>query len=330
MSKRRTFYSGGCQHLCQISFDGSLLFCTVADRILLFSLICLYAVIYNVRITHICIMFNHFHIQAYFRKESDMSEFMSSIAWCFATIYNRKFGLGGAVFHHSYCSAPKYTSKKICSNAIYISNNIVEKHGVSSAGDYRWNFLKYSPSRNSSTGELYRTDASIHPFSEKYDEDAASEPMKKLVKEVHCKHKAGKPISYDFFESPTYKALDNKERLQILDIIISTYNVIDYEPLLQKYGTIDNYLRTLEVVEGSEYDLGDDTDREDYKHYNAMIAIAEQEGFDMRFVRYANAESMPPELLHRLIGRFRTEAGASALEIRKLLKIKDYGKRKLC
>lgn len=270
------------------------------------------------------------------KVKKEMEEFMSAVTWGFARCYNNHFGLAGKQFHRPFGNAPKVKDKKIISNLIYIANNPVEKKAVESAWDYRWNFLRYAPRLEAATGRLEWPASSRHPFSAEYDPLEASKDMLYLVKAVRLRAAAGKVIDYEFFRSQRYLSLCKEEQQQLIDIIITTYNVIDYEPILRKYGSMESYSRVLREVEGAEYDMDDDFEQEDYRHYLRMIAIAAEEGYDMRVRRYAGVEGMdcgagqargpmmPAELAERLVRRFRREVGASNLEIRKLLKIKNY------
>ena len=260
-------------------------------------------------------MFNHFHIQLSAQCRKDIEDFMRAVSWTYATLYNRRFGLKGQLFKHTFGSSPKTTPHKISGNWIYIANNPLGKKAVQKAWDYRWNFLRYAPANASSK----------HPFSEEYDPLSASGEMSYLVKKIRSKAKAGEYIDYRFFDSEKYTSLSVKERRQIIDIIISCYNVIDYGPLLRKFGTMERFCHVLEEVEGNEYDVGDDWEPEDYKHYVQMISISAQEGYDLQSKRYS-ASTMPPQMAEKLIFRFKTEAGATDLEIGKFLK--DYGKNK--
>lgn len=332
MTNQRKFYDNGCQHLYQITKDRSLVFLTVADKILLFTLICIKAKQFKIRITAICIMFNHFHIQAIAESREAIKSFMSAVTWGFAIISNRHYGLSGNLFHKPFGSAPKVRQKKIIENLIYIANNPVGKKAVEAALDYRWNFLRYAPQIEAGTGRLAWPAVSRHPFSSEYNPLDASKDMLYLVKSVKLKAAASDWIDYKFFDSQRYKALGPKERQQILDIIIIMYNVIDYEPVLRKYGSVESFGRVLSEVEGNEYDLSDDCELEDYRHYERMMKIAAEEGYDVRRQRYAGVgeggHEMPPDLAERLVRRFKIEVGASNLETCKFLKIVNNKPRK--
>ena len=321
MSHQRKFYRDGYQHLYQISFDKSLIFCTVPDMILLFTLICVKSRQYHIHITALCIMYNHFHLQASALNRSDLDGFMDAVTWAYAIIYNRWYGLRGQLFHHPFGSAPKAKPKKISGNWIYIANNPVGKKAVQQAWDYRWNFLRYAPKLDPSSGLLTYTSSARYPFSEEYQPLEASKAMLYLVKTVKDRAAAGEVIDYRFFASEKYASLSEKERLQLLDIIITNYNTIDYKPILFKYGTIERFCRVLEEVEGGEYDLRDDWEPEDYRHYSRMITIAAEEGYDVSKQRLGpGAES--DGRLERMIHRFKMEVGSTDLEIRKFLRMR--------
>lgn len=291
MTPKRKFSSKTFQHLYQISVDKSLIFCTVPDRILLYTLICVRARKYNVRITQLCIMFNHFHIQASMSNKETMERFMSSVTWSFAIVFNHHYGLKGPVFHRPFGSAPKVQTQKIVGNMIYIANNPIGKKATTTAWDYRWNFLRYAPQLIASTGTMEYSACARHPFSEEYNPLEASREMLYLVKVVRLKVSSGEAIDYKLFESSKYASLCEKERLQLIDIIIATYNVIDYEPMLRKYGSVEQFCRVLTEVEGCEYDLTDDWESENYRHYEQMITIAIEEGYDIRNRRFAGIQT---------------------------------------
>ena len=359
MSHQRKFNKDGYLHLYQISYDKSLIFCTVPDMILLFTLICVKARQYHIHITALCIMYNHFHLQVSAQSRDNLNGFMDAVSWAYAIIYNRWYGLEGQLFHHPFGSALKNKPKKISGNWIYIANNPVGKKAVQKAWDYRWNFLKYAPTLDPVRDSLTYSPSARHPFSEEYQPLEASKAMLYLVKTVKKRAKAGDVIDYRFFSSEKYVSLSDKERLQLLDIIITTYNIIDYKPMLRKYGSVERFCRVLEEVEGGEYDLNDDWEPEDYKHYLRMITIASEEGYDVRTQRLRpdsiyqtplcfgpgpnqkadfnekhrvigpRAESAKEfEMFRRMIHRFKTEAGATDLETGKFLRIRNYGKNR--
>lgn len=311
MARKRKFSDAGVQHIFQISSNRGILFCNVQDFIVIFTLAMTKADHYGVKIHGMSIMINHFHIQGEFRSRQNMEDFMKALDWAFAFLHNKRYGCKGRVFKHSYGNAPKVKGKKITENCIYIANNPVPKKAASTAWDYRWNFLQYAKTGNDSE-ELVL----MHPFSEKYDPTKASACLRRLVRIAKQRSKRGLPIGYDFFDTTSYQKLSVVERFQIIDIIISIYNRIDYSIIFDKWGSMEKFCFVLEQVSGSEYETGDDSENEDYHHYYQMIGIAAEEGYDMSKERIP-ADKIPSELMERLLPRFKKEANATELEIRK-------------
>lgn len=308
---RRKFSERGYQHIFQISSDWGLIFCNIADCVFLYTLLCTRADKYGCKIIACTIMLNHFHVEVKFKSLKDMERYMNDVTNVFARKFNKQYHRKGQVFHRAYGSSPKIRDQKVRDNFIYICNNAKEKKAVMDSREYRWNFLRYYDD--------------AHPFSEKYDPSEASKEMLSLVKKVKCRHQAGQSIDYEFFNSDKYRKLAESEKQQLIDIIISTYNVIDYEPMIQKYGSIDKVYSVLSMIGGGEYDMNDDLEQEDYKHFYKMIKIAKEEGYDMSSERLYgighNHGQLSPDIAGVMIQRFRTEAGASASEIRKFLHI---------
>lgn len=221
-------------------------------------------------------MLNHFHIEAEFQSRKHMEMFMWDITKSFAVKYNVNYGLRGKVFRKPFNSAPKFREASVTSNFIYIMNNAREKQEVRRSYDYRWNFLRYCPG----------TPGAENPFSEPIEYQNASTGMKYLVKLVEGRCLDGKVVDYSVFNSNRYMSLAERERLQLVDRIISLYNVIDYGPMLAKYGSVEKTGEMLDLVSGSEYDVADDHEKEDYRHFYRMMDIAREEGYDMRYMRY--------------------------------------------
>lgn len=254
---------------------------------------------------------------------------MDSLTWTFAIIFNHHYGLKGNVFHKSYGNACKMTADSITGNLIYIANNPVGKKAVSSAWDYRWNFLRYSPFLSNETNKPEFSEYSRHPFSERFDPLEASKDMIFLVKAVKRMARAKQYLNYRFFESQKFRSLSEREKQQLADIIITEYNVIDYVPILQKYGSVQEYCKVLSMINGNEYEISDDKEKENYRHYMKMISISAEEGYDLRTKRYSGVEGettknndclMSRKLAEKLKRRFIAEAEASRIEIRKFLK----------
>lgn len=301
-------------HIFQISVTRGIVFCTIPDLILLYTLICTRAPKHRAHIISMTIMLNHFHIEASFQKLDDLELYMNEVTSVFARKYNKHYGLSGQLFHRPFGSSVKGNEKLKFNNYIYIGNNAKDKQAVKRAEEYRWNFLKFS--ENS------------FPFSEPYHPDKASKEMRSLVKKVKTYKINNRVIGYDFFECREYQYLKEAEKQQLIDMIINEYNVIDYSPALAKYGSPTKIYEVMNTVSGSEYGSGDDFDKEDYRHYYKMINIAMEEGYDMRTQRFVGIGDgkgqMSVELAARLQRRFSLEVQPGIKEIKKFFSINDW------
>lgn len=301
MSIIRKCYKNGVQHVCQKSYDNGIIFYSNVDYIVFFTLLCVKATQKNLSVLAICLMLNHFHIEASFPNKSVMSSFMNGLTSSFARMYNKQYKLSDKVFKKPFRNAPKYSDKKVRDNFIYIANNPVEKKAVSKAEEYRWNFIKYMESQT--------------PFSEPLNPLTASKTLLSLMRKVKTRYSRGWYLDYSFFRKG-YDSLIEKERLQLIDFIVSTYNVIDKDLILSIYGSVETAIQAMNSVSGSEYDMTDDYSDEDYRHYYKMVRIAKREGYDLRKIRFNPSESDKYEEMRHC---FRNEVSASEYEIAKFL-----------
>lgn len=297
--RRNSIY--GYDHVYQITLDRGICFYTSSDCLVWFTLFCILARRYKIRILSVCIMLNHYHIQLRAPSAQALSSFMRDLTAQFTRMYNRRYGLSGRLFLGQFCNAPKNKEQKIKENYIYICNNPVVKQAVPRAESYRWNFLAYMESRN--------------PFSEPTDPENCSETMRQVLAIVRLRRKAGSPIDYQFFGG-LYSKLSDREKRQVLDYIVMEYNVIDYAEAKRKWGNYQKICEMLATVSGSEYDLAEEYVKEDYRHYYRMITLSRTAGYDLMSIRLRGL-SLSEQ--YRLALLFRNEADASAEEITKFI-----------
>lgn len=303
----RKLYRSGYLHICQKSADNGIIFYTLEDLLVFFTLLCISANIHGVIILAIALMLNHFHIGAIFRDGESASSFMNGVTSVYARLYNRHHGLEGKLFKKPFKSSPKLSEKKIKDSLFYIWNNPVEKSAVSTAEEYRWVFLKYLDNDN--------------PFSGPFVTSELSDDILKLMQKVKANHDAGKYLDYSFFDK-NFKALKKDERMLLIDYIIVTYSVIKRDELLMKFGDYKSLILAVNSVAGNEYNLTDDVDNEDYRHYGKMISIIRDEGLDLDTVCFDRKDRGTPRDVNQLLRlrkRFKTEVGASDYEIDKFL-----------
>ena len=243
--------------------DRGVLFYTFSDHLVYFTQYCVMARKYGIRVLALCQMSDHIHdsVIADCKKDLDLFK-QESLSW-FALRRNGRCGVKGAVFECSYGSAPKIGDKNVRTNLIYVGNNPVERKLVSVAEKYQWNYLAYA--------------VSDHPFSEKLVVRNVSWPLRKAVMEVKAQAQASRPMNYVMTDR-LFAPLDRKERLQLVDFIITTYNVIDYEETIGYFDTYDKMLIAMHATTGSEHDLNEVFIGKSDAHYNRMSSILLREG----------------------------------------------------
>ena len=291
----------GYDHVYQITADRGICFYSMADCLVWFSLMCVLAERYNIRILAVCIMLNHYHIELHAPSSVALSSFMRDLNALFTRAYNTRYGLSGPLFCKRFKNAGKHKEQKIRENYLYICNNPVVKGAVSKAEQYRWNFLAYMQND--------------YPFSQTAHLADQEEQLEQVEAIIRMRRSVGHPLDYDFFDG-LYSRLPDSGKRQIADYIITQYNVVDYAAVRRMWGSFENLCQVLQTVRGAEYDLEDDNAQEDYRHYYRMIRVAADLGYDLTTRRF-NHLSLEEQ---RELAVVCTERiGATRLEIVKFL-----------
>ena len=240
--QNRKFYPDIINHCYQRTINGDILFYNVYDCLMFFTIFCIKAPKYGVRVYKLCLMPDHIHNSSSAKRRRDLSEFTQVYTAMYAKEHNIVCHEKGPVFQSPFGSVPKYGDKKARSNLIYVDNNPVERHLVIKAEDYKWNFLAYANNR--------------HPFSKPLMVQDASKSMQHAVEIVDYWHSEGMYLSY-YMLKKIFAPLNPTEKLQLVDYIVSTYNVLDYEGASRFFDGYDNMVIANHTVTGSEYDLNE-------------------------------------------------------------------------
>lgn len=314
MKKIRKFYPGTFQHVYNISNDSGIVFYSIIDFVVWFTVFCTYARKYDVLVLAVCAMLNHTHELAKFKSLKNMGDFERDVNSVFSLKYNRRYGQSGRLFRRDYGNAPKYSESKLFDCFIYIINNPKVKNAVESVQDYRMNLLAYANCPN--------------PYSEPICKNRASSELLLLMSLVDGYIKAGTYIGYEFFDG-VYNRLSKTEQAQAIDYIISSYNVIDYETAIEYFGSFKKMITAIESVSGSEHDIREEYCEENYRHHYKMIRIASKVGYNLRnsrfpWVRQKNTKEKIiqhlPEI-QRLSKELISRTGSTIYEVGKFLHV---------
>ena len=290
-------------HVYQNTRNGYLIFYSVKDYLILFSVIAVFACRYGIPISGISLMPDHIHLLVYVRDPDRFRAFIREYTKVFTALYNRHYRLSGPLFNTPFGCTPKLSHKKIRSTIAYVYNNPVEGRLVTHVEEDRWNFLAYADKKS--------------PFSEKLRIDRARWELRKALYTVKACKKEGRWLNYTEVENVTNR-LSPREIQQFTDYVIRKYNCIDYPAATSYYGSYGKMVIALNANTGSEYDLAEDSDGKDYRIYRSLIReLCLKEGYST-MERVLN---LPSSDRKRLGLHLMRNTSATEKEVSKLLRL---------
>ena len=256
--RRRRFLEDEVHHIYQRTINRFNIFYDLEDYLVYYTIFSIAARQYEVTILGLCLMFDHIHMLIKSDARVRMSEFVRQVTCMFAREQNNEVGRKGSLFQARFGSAPKKGLKLLRTAIAYLFNNPVEKRLCSRAEEYQWNFLAYA--------------LSPHPFSDPLILGRASLSMKRAVKEVDLAESEDRHLRYVQLKRLLSK-LDEREKMQLVDHIISIYKPFDYEEVIACYGSYEDMLTAINSNTGSEYDIKEDRYRFSDMEYVRMGEI---------------------------------------------------------
>lgn len=263
--KKRKVIKGVVNHCYQRTVNRGLLFYTVSDCLLYFTIYCVTAVKYKVCVLKLVLMPDHLHQAVIELRKGDLSRFQQECQSRFAREQNLFCGRKGQLFEHPYGSVPKYDDKRVRTTLLYLDNNPVERELVKKAEDYRWNFLAYGNS--------------THPFSEKIVLSQASMPLRRALQRVKALHAAGRFLPYPLLQKLFRSLPHDREREQLVDYIISSYSIIKHEAAIRYFGSYQEELIAAHATSSREYDLNEQFIGKSDACYTTMMRLLKQAGY---------------------------------------------------
>lgn len=244
-------------HIYQRSVGKFIIFYTVSDFLVYFTLVCVASRKHKVRVLALSPMFDHIHQMIEINEESDLPSFERDVLGGYSKAFNKSIDSSGSIFERRFGRAVKTGAKKIRTTASYVVNNPGEKGLCKRAEQYRWTFLSYA--------------VSAHPFSEKIDLSKASRPLRRALKEVDYCRSEDKVLNYKQLER-WFEPLAKKEKNQLTDYIISKYNCIDYDRLISFYGSYEKMCLAFASNQGSEFDINEEFEKGGHMVYYRISA----------------------------------------------------------
>lgn len=262
--KDRLFFKDVPNHCYQRTIDHGVLFYTVRDHLVFFTIFCTMARRHKVEVYKLVQMPDHIHHTTVAKKREQLCAFARDYAALFAREFNRSFGREGPLFEETFKSAPKIGDKKIRTNLLYLDNNPVERKLVKHAAEFQWNYLAYAESK--------------HPFSEKIKLRFASMPLRRALKRVAWLHRNGQYLRYEMLQRLFRSLPNDRERDQLTDYIVNTYSVIRHDKSTRFFDGYQQELLAAQSNTGSEYDIAENFIGKSDAYYGLFTAILHKNG----------------------------------------------------
>lgn len=269
------------QHIYQRAEDRGVIFYSIEDRLVYYTLSACMAKRHNIRVAAAAIMFTHTHQSIVAQSLPQIRAYLHDTNSSFARMYNNRYGRTGRLFDKSPGRSQKYSSKEQRTNLIYVFNNHVEKHLCHSASEERWDFLPYFIKQN--------------PFSKPIDRKKMSKGLRRFTKLVDRRADRGHPLDYYDLER-VFAILPAYETEQFIDYVISQYKWIDYSYALSLFKDLESMIRAIDSSTGSEYSIKEEFIKYDDTQYSKLIEHADSHNFlhsihsmpELQKTRYAN------------------------------------------
>ena len=299
--RSRVFKVGALHHIYQRTVGGYIIFYSVREFLVFFTLFCTIARKYHIVVLGVCLMYDHIHVLVKASCKSDLSAFVREYTGRFSRLRNVRYKRKGPFFQHRFGSAPKVNEKKARTAIAYLYNNPVEKKLCGLAESFQWNFLDYAHND--------------HPFSKPIRLNAASRHLRRALDEVRMLSNSDTPLSFEFIDR-IFSPLKAAELLQLTDFIVTQYNCIDYDDLESYYGDFPTLLTAIHSNTGSEYDIKEEMSPDSDAIFNRMSKVIRKM---TAYQDMADVISLPDLEKRRIAWILAAETGANARQISKFL-----------
>lgn len=298
--KKRKVYAGEVHHVYQRTWNRGLIFYTILDYLVFFTVYCSQAKKREVEVLSLCPMPDHIHQILVAKSPVQLAGFIQNYARQFAWEWNRYRKKKGSLFQHPFDCAAKLGNKHVRTALACCNNNPVERKLTERAQDYRWTFLSYYKNK--------------FPYSLPLNPSRAGKNLRIVLKEIRRIHQEGSHLTYSQLER-WGKRVSAQEWAQVTDYIIGLWNVIDYEQAISYYGSFDAMLRAFHDNTGSEYDIKEDRDKYSDEVYADCSRILLSAGIG----RLQDIPSLPASQKVRLYNLLAQRSPARPRQIRKYL-----------
>lgn len=288
--------------------NGWGIFYRLQDSILYYTMYSVLARQMSIPVISFSIMFNHTHALTVDVPRKLTGTFQRRLAITFALHYNREYNRKGKLFMDSFGCSEKTNTKSVMGCTAYVANNSVAGHVNARAVDDRWTMLAY-----------YNN---AHPFSTAIVKKKCRPVMLKAMALVDACFANNAFLNYAL-QKRIYSGLFPEEKKQITDYIVYKYRFLDYNMLIDLYGSYEKALIAIDSNAGSEYEIKDEYG--DHSCYRMMLKLMRRFGYDGADFNFENLDSGKRIQLANKLLRL---TGASMDSIRKFLHLSVETKAK--
>ena len=146
--RKRIVVEGEVHHIYQKTKGGVVIFYSLRDYLVFFTIFCTIAEKLDVTVLALCPMPDHLHNASRFKTLEQLDKFVQMYSRIFAREWNKARKRRGSIFQKRFGSAVKISNKQVRTTINYNNNNPVERKITLRAEEYRWNFLRYFRSKN--------------------------------------------------------------------------------------------------------------------------------------------------------------------------------------
>ncbi len=303
------YQRGAVGHIYQRARSGFVVFYSVKDSLVFFTIFSFTATKYKIRVLGLCLMYNHIHVLIEAENHEIVARFVQEFSSKFSKAYNARHALKGRLFT-TFGLSNKRGDKQIRTSLAYLYNNPVEDRICKRAEEWNWSFLAYADSD--------------HPYSEKLVLREASVGMRKAARTVRTLHAHQRPLTYEVLDN-LFKPLNINEKMQLIDFIVREYSVIDFKKAISYYGSYRNMLTAFSSNTGSEYDI-----REPHDPYSgaAYRNMSRHLAADKRFSGIDDVLHLHADERIAYLDEMIAACGVSLNHARKFLRIEEAVKCK--
>ncbi|MBR1406479.1 MAG: hypothetical protein IJ578_06060 [Bacteroidales bacterium] len=260
--RKKIFVNARPTHAYQKGRQGNVLFYCVQDRLVYYTIYCIEAEKYGIVTLALTLMYNHTHSLQQAATYPAFSRFNGTVEMLYSYEFKQSGGVSGPVFQRPFGWAQKIGDKAIRTCMAYIANNAKEKRLHRDVLDYRWNFIAYAKSD--------------HPYSPPLVLRRASSRMRRATARIKWYRKHGRYLNHAVLNQ-LFEGLRQEEQEQLIDYIIYTYQVVDYQEAIRYWGSYEKMVEAFRISSGSEYDISEEN--EDDLPYREMIKEIQRLGY---------------------------------------------------